>query len=39
MTDAALSYAHGTANTALIGETIGAQLRPHRGAMGRPARR
>ena len=37
MTDAALSYAHGTSHIPLIGETIGAILRSHRGALGRSA--
>ncbi len=37
MTEAALSYAHGASNVALIGETIGRQLRPDRCALGRPA--
>ena len=37
MTEAALSYAHGASNVPLIGETIGAAFRSHRGALGRAA--
>ena len=37
MTDAALSYAHGTTSVPLIGETIGANLDRARGTVGRTA--